>query len=93
MPPDESASRPLEGLAEPAPDQRAVDELRRRPRAIGEAEAARILGLAPGTLASLNIPVTRAPDGAGVYDSWEIVHWVDVLRADPAGLELRAAGG
>ena len=40
-------------------------------------------------LAALNIPVTRAPDGQVAYDSWEIVHWVEVRQTDPAGFEAR----
>jgi hypothetical protein len=70
-------------------DAEAVDELRERPRPVDPAEAARILGLAAEALAALNIPVTRAPDGQVAYDSWEIVHWVDVRRTDPARFEAR----
>ena len=73
------------------PDDAAVEELRERPRPVGPGEAARILGVAPEALASLNLPVTPAPDGGVVYDSWEIVHWVDVRRTDPAGFEARTA--
>jgi hypothetical protein len=73
------------------PDDAAVEELRERPRPVGPGEAARILGVAPEALASLNLPATPAPDGRVVYDSWEIVHWVDVRRTDPAGFEARTA--
>jgi hypothetical protein len=51
------------------PDDDAVEELRERPRPVRPDEAARILGVVPETLASLNIPVTRAPDGQVAYDS------------------------
>ncbi len=87
---------PLEPASEPPaaalPDETAVDGLRERPRPVGAEEAARILGLAPEALAALNIPVTRGADGSAVYDSWEIVHWLDVRRTDPAGFEARTGG-
>ena len=73
-------------------DADAVDELRERPRPVSAEEAAYILGLGPDALASLNVPVTRAPDGRVVYDSWEIVHWLDVRQTDPAGFEARTGG-
>lgn len=87
---------PLEPASEPpaagVTDQAAVDGLRERPRPVGAEEAARILGLAPEALAALNIPVTRGAEGRAVYDSWEIVHWLDVRRTDPAGFEARTGG-
>ncbi|MGH7628927.1 MAG: hypothetical protein ACREOF_05980 [Gemmatimonadales bacterium] len=87
---------PLEPASEPpaagVTDQAAVDGLRERPRPVGAEEAARILGLAPEALAALNIPVTRGAEGRAVYDSWEIVHWLDLRRTDPAGFESRTGG-
>jgi hypothetical protein len=88
-PPDESAAHPIAPPAMARLDAEAVDELRERPRPVDPAEAARILGLAAEALAALNIPVTRAPDGQVAYDSWEIVHWVEVRQTDPAGFEAR----
>ena len=88
-PPDESAAHPIAPPAMSQLDTEAVDELRERPRPVDPAEAARILGLAAEALAALNIPVTRAPDGRVAYDSWEIVHWVEVRQTDPAGFEAR----
>ena len=88
-PPDESAAHPIAPPAMARLDAEAVDELRERPRPVDPTEAARILGLAAEALAALNIPVTRAPDGQVAYDSWEIVHWVDVRQTDPAGFEAR----
>jgi hypothetical protein len=73
-------------------DEDALEELRERPRPVSAEEAGDILGLPPDALASLNIPVTRAPDGRVVYDSWEIVHWLDVRQTDPAGFEARMGG-
>jgi hypothetical protein len=80
-----------------APDTGAVDDLlddlRERPRPIGADEAARILGLESDELAALNLPATPAPDGGVVYDSWEIVHWMEVRRADPAAFAAKAGTG
>ncbi len=73
-------------------DADAVEELRERPRPVSAEEAAYILGLAPDALTSLNIPVTRAPNGRVVYDSGEIVHWLEVRQTDPARFESRIGG-
>jgi hypothetical protein len=93
--PDESGVEPsaLDRLDATYPDDEAVEDLRERPRPVSSDEAARILGVMPEALTSLNIPVTRAPDGQVAYDSWEIVHWVDFRHADPAGFEARAGAG
>jgi hypothetical protein len=91
-PPQEPAWEAAEPPGVAYPDEALVEELRERPRPVGTDEAAQILGLGSEALASLNIPVTRAPDGRVVYDSWEIVHWVDVRRTDPAGFEARIGG-
>ncbi|HET8624559.1 MAG TPA: hypothetical protein VFM14_13430 [Gemmatimonadales bacterium] len=81
---DEAASLPA-GAEATDP----LDDLRDHPRPIGADEAARLLGLEAGDLAALNIPVTPAPDGSVVYDSWEIVHWEEQRRADPATFAAR----
>ncbi len=71
---------------------RSLDQLRNDPRPLSAEEAARILNLTPGQLAALDMPVTRVVDGVEIYDSWDVVHWLEVQRDDPARFEARIAG-
>ncbi|HEU5169057.1 MAG TPA: hypothetical protein VFU46_00895 [Gemmatimonadales bacterium] len=83
---------PESAIIPPAPaaaSEPVLEDLRHNPRPVAAEEAERILGLAPGQLTALKLPVTRDVDGREIYDSWEVVHWLDLKRTDPAAFEER----
>jgi hypothetical protein len=84
--------RRLLAIPNDGPEAQAVEELRERPRPVPADEAARILGVEAETLTALKIPATPGPDGGVVYDSWEIVHWVERRRSDPAAFAALVGG-
>jgi hypothetical protein len=73
-------------------DETAQKDLVDNPRPMSFKEAAALLVLSDDQMLALNLPVTGVIDGEEVYNSNDVIRWLDIKRSNPRAFEERIAG-